>query len=63
MISFVKLRVGNVNMPINSSLIEGAQSLFGVKTELQFGKTTITGVFVRAKLRASKRSSRRRCNG
>ena len=32
-------------MPLNSSLIQGAQSLFGVKTELQFGKTTITGVF------------------
>lgn len=40
-----KIEVGNVNMPINSSLIEGAQSLFGVKTQLQFGKTTITGVF------------------
>ena len=26
-------------MPLNSSLISGAQSLFGVKTELQFGKT------------------------
>jgi hypothetical protein len=26
-------------------LIRGAQSLFGVKTQLQFGKTTITGVF------------------
>ena len=32
-------------MPLNSTLIPGAQSLFGVKTELQFGKTTITGVF------------------
>jgi cell surface protein SprA len=32
-------------MPLNSSLIRGAQSLFGVKTQLQFGKTTITGVF------------------
>ncbi|MGB6267571.1 MAG: cell surface protein SprA, partial [Olleya sp.] len=30
---------------INSSLISGAQSLFGVKTQLKFGKTTITGVF------------------
>lgn len=40
-----KIEVGNVSMPLNSSLIEGAQSLFGVKTELQFGKTTITGVF------------------
>ncbi|MGY8886099.1 MAG: T9SS outer membrane translocon Sov/SprA, partial [Flavobacteriales bacterium] len=40
-----KIEVGNVSMPLNSSLIQGAQSLFGVKTELKFGKTTITGVF------------------
>ena len=40
-----KIEVGNVSMPLNSTLIQGAQSLFGVKTELQFGKTTITGVF------------------
>ncbi|MFT4698129.1 MAG: cell surface protein SprA [Flavobacteriaceae bacterium] len=40
-----KIEVGNVSLPLNSSLIQGAQSLFGVKTELQFGKTTITGVF------------------
>jgi len=40
-----KIEVGNVNMPLNSSLITGAQSLFGVKTQLKFGKTTITGVF------------------
>ena len=40
-----KLEIGNVNMPLNSSLINGAQSLFGVKAELQFGKTRITGVF------------------
>jgi len=40
-----KIEVGNVNMPLNSSLITGAQSLFGVKTELQFGKTTVTAVF------------------
>ncbi|MGB0949214.1 MAG: cell surface protein SprA, partial [Marinirhabdus sp.] len=40
-----KIEVGNVSMPLNSTLIQGAQSLFGVKTELQFGKTTVTGVF------------------
>jgi cell surface protein SprA len=39
------IEVGNVSMPLNSTLIPGAQSLFGVKTQLQFGKTTITGVF------------------
>ena len=40
-----KIEVGNVNMPLNSTLITGAQSLFGVKTQLQFGKTTVTAVF------------------
>nr|WP_315162865.1 cell surface protein SprA [uncultured Flavobacterium sp.] len=40
-----KIEVGNVSMPLNSSLIRGAQSLFGVKTQLKFGKTTVTGVF------------------
>ncbi|MEN1783570.1 MAG: cell surface protein SprA [Bacteroidota bacterium] len=40
-----KIEVGNVNMPLNSSLITGAQSLFGVKAQLQFGRTTVTAVF------------------
>ncbi|RTE55017.1 cell surface protein SprA [Arenibacter aquaticus] len=40
-----KIEVGNVSMPLNSSLITGAQSLFGIKTQLQFGKTTVTAVF------------------
>lgn len=40
-----KVEVGNVSMPISGSLVRGAQSLFGVKTELQFGRTTVTGVF------------------
>jgi len=40
-----KIEVGNVSMPLNSALIQGSQSLFGVKAQLQFGKTTITGVF------------------
>lgn len=40
-----KIEIGNVNMPLNSSLITGAQSLFGVKTQLQFGRTTVTAVF------------------
>ena len=40
-----KIEVGNVSLPLNSSLIRGAQSLFGVKAQLQFGRTTITGIF------------------
>ncbi len=39
------VEAGNVSMPINSTLITGSQSLFGLKTQLQFGKATITGVF------------------
>ena len=39
------IEAGNVSLPLRSTLIRGSQSLFGVKTKLQFGKTTITGVF------------------
>ncbi|MEL0226489.1 MAG: cell surface protein SprA, partial [Flavobacteriaceae bacterium] len=37
--------IGNINMPLNSTLISGAQSLMGVKAQLKFGRTNITGVF------------------
>ena len=40
-----KIEAGNVNLPIPGSLISGSQSLFGFKTELQFGKLTATSVF------------------
>ncbi len=36
---------GNVSMPLTTSLISGSQSLFGIKTKLQFGRTSVTGVF------------------
>ncbi|PWG05761.1 T9SS outer membrane translocon Sov/SprA [Polaribacter aquimarinus] len=39
------IEAGNISMPIKNSLINGAQSLFGVKTQLQFGKTKVTAVF------------------
>ncbi|MFT4642234.1 MAG: cell surface protein SprA [Candidatus Azotimanducaceae bacterium] len=44
-----KIEVGNVSMPIKNSLVTGAQSLFGLKTELQFGKTSVTTVFAEQK--------------
>ena len=44
-----KIEVGNVSLPLNGTLITGSQSLFGVKTELQFGKTTITGILSQQK--------------
>ena len=37
-----KLEIGNVSLPLNNSLIKGAQNLFGVKAQLQFGKLTST---------------------
>ena len=34
-------------MPVKNSLLRGAQSLFGVKTQLQFGNLSITGILSR----------------
>ena len=44
-----KIEAGNVTLPLSGSLITGSQSLFGLKTELQFGKLTITNVFSQQK--------------
>ncbi|WP_236252933.1 cell surface protein SprA [Echinicola sp. 20G] len=38
------IEIGNVSMPVQNSLIQGAQNLFGVKTQLQFGKLFMTAV-------------------
>lgn len=40
-----KIEAGNVSLPLPGSLINGSMSLFGLKTELQFGKLTVTNVF------------------
>lgn len=39
-----KIEVGNISMPISNSLMTGGQSLFGLKTQLQFGKLFVTAV-------------------
>lgn len=39
-----KIEAGNVSFPLKSNLINGVQSLFGLKTQLQFGKLWVTGV-------------------
>jgi len=44
-----KIEAGNINFPLSGTLITGSQSLFGLKTELQFGKLTITTVFSQQK--------------
>ncbi|MBQ2127421.1 MAG: cell surface protein SprA, partial [Bacteroidaceae bacterium] len=38
------VEAGNVSFPTNSSLIKGASSLFGIRTDLQFGKLTLQTV-------------------
>jgi len=39
-----RIEAGNVSLPLRTNLIEGSQSLFGILTELQFGKLWITAV-------------------
>jgi len=39
-----KIEAGNVSFTTPSTLMTGAQSLFGIKTKLQFGKLSITAV-------------------
>ncbi len=39
------VEVGNISMPLSTSLITGAQSLFGVRTDLKFGRTNVSAVF------------------
>jgi len=39
-----EIQAGNVSMPLNNSLIRGAQNLFGIKTKLQFGKLSVTAL-------------------
>ncbi|MEP0714108.1 MAG: cell surface protein SprA, partial [Algoriphagus sp.] len=38
------IEIGNVSMPVQNRLIQGAQNLFGVKTQLQFAKLSVTAV-------------------
>ncbi len=44
-----KIEAGNVSLPLTGSLITGSQSLFGLKTEMQFGKLTMTSIFSQQK--------------
>jgi len=38
------IQAGNVSMPLNSALISGSTALFGVKTDLQFGKLSVSAI-------------------
>ncbi len=35
---------GTVSLPLRSQLIQGSQSLLGIKTEMQFGRLTVTSI-------------------
>ena len=43
------IEAGNISMPLNSSLIVGSQSLFGLKVETQWGRLYNTTVFSQQK--------------
>lgn len=47
------IEAGDVTLPLTSTLIQGSQSLFGIKTKLQFGKLTVTSVFSQQKSESS----------
>ena len=51
-----KIELGNTSFASKGTLIPGAQSLFGVKTQLQFGKLWVTGVFATQKSQRQSRS-------
>ncbi|MES2828199.1 MAG: cell surface protein SprA [Bacteroidota bacterium] len=44
-----KIEAGNVSLPLNTTLITGTQALFGIKTQLQFGKLNVNTVFTQQK--------------
>ncbi len=44
-----KIEIGNVSLPLNGTLITGSQSLFGLKTQLQFGRLSLTGILSQQK--------------
>jgi cell surface protein SprA len=44
-----KIEAGNITLPLNNSLITGSQTLFGLKTQLQFGALTVTALFAQQK--------------
>lgn len=49
---------GNVSFPSNSSLVKGASSLFGIRTDLQFGKLTLQTIVSQKKSSSKSVSSK-----
>ncbi len=55
-----KIEAGNVSFPLRSTLIQGVESLFGLKTDLQFGHLKISAI---ASEQRSKKKNLRVKNG
>ncbi len=52
------IEAGNVTFPSNNSLVKGASSLFGVRTDMQFGKLKLQTVFSQKKSTTTSVSSK-----
>jgi cell surface protein SprA len=52
------LEAGNVSMNTSNSLIRGGAALFGIKTQLQFGKLTVDALFSQQNSQSRSTSSR-----
>lgn len=52
------IEAGNVSMPLRGSLITGSSALFGIKTDLQFGKLSISAIASQQESQSQSVSSR-----
>ena len=52
------VEAGNISFPSNSSLVRGASSLFGLRTDMQFGKLKLQTVFSQKKSNSNSVSSK-----
>jgi cell surface protein SprA len=39
-----KIEAGNVSLPLNTTLIQGSQSLFGIRSDLRWGRLTVNTI-------------------
>lgn len=44
-----KIEAGNVSLPLNTTLIQGSQSLFGIRADLRFGRLTVQTILSQQK--------------
>ncbi|MCB9224655.1 MAG: cell surface protein SprA [Crocinitomicaceae bacterium] len=44
-----KIEAGNVSLPLKTTLIQGSQSLFGIRTDLRWGRLTVNTILAQEK--------------